>query len=187
MADEFMGDRKKALENEFFHKREKALLERMKTEHARQSVRQALAAASGVTDDAVLGRLVDLGIQPDTVLALRLVPLVAVAWADGQLDERERRAVLAGLEAAGITAASTAHTLVQGWLASPPPPKLLEAWTAYTAGLAAQLSAGERAQLRSTVMGQARAVAEAAGGFLGVGKVSAAEEATLRRLEQAFA
>lgn len=186
MADEFMGDRKRALENEFFHKREKALMERLRVEQAQQSARQTLAAASGLTDDTVLSHLADLGIQPDTLLALRLVPLIAVAWADGQLDERERRAVLAGLEAAGIAAGSAAHDLVQGWLASPPPPAMLEAWTAYTTALARRLPAGERAQLRSTVMGQARAVAEAAGGFLGVGKVSPAEEAAIRRLEQAF-
>jgi hypothetical protein len=36
-------------------------------------------------------------------------------------------------------------------------------------------------------MGQARAVAETAGGFLGVGKVSAAEEETLARMERALA
>src|SRR5919198_1576509 len=111
MAEEFLHDRKRALENEFFHKREKALIERMRTEQARQTARQALATASGLTDPAVLDRLVGLGIEPDTLLALRLVPLVAVAWADGKLDDRERRAVLAGLEAAGITAGSAAYAL----------------------------------------------------------------------------
>jgi hypothetical protein len=40
--------------------------------------------------------------------------------------------------------------------------------------------------LRETVIGQARAVAEAAGGFLGLGKVSPAEDEMLRRLERAF-
>jgi hypothetical protein len=44
-----------------------------------------------------------------------------------------------------------------------------------------------RQRLRDEVMGRARAVAEAAGGFLGLGrKVSAAEEAVLRELAQAF-
>jgi hypothetical protein len=64
---------------------------------------------------------------------------------------------------------------------------MLEAWTTYTTGLCASITPAERAALRSVVMGQARAVAEAAGGFLGVGKVSGAEEEMLARLERAFA
>jgi hypothetical protein len=181
-----MGDRKRALEEEFFRQRERALLERLRGEHARQTARQALASASGISDDVVLTRLVELGIEPDTLLALRLVPLIEVAWADGRLDDRERQAVLSGLETAGLKPGSAAYAIVQGWLASPPPASVLDAWTSYTSALCARLAPGERANLRASVMGQARAVAEAAGGFLGVGRISQAEEEMLRRLEQAF-
>jgi hypothetical protein len=187
MAEEFLGDRKRAMEEEFFRKHEKALIERLRAERSRQTAREALAAASGVTDPAALDRLVALGIDPDTLLALRLVPLVAVAWADGQLDPRERQAVLSALAAAGVAPASAAYGLVQGWLQSPPPPTMLQAWASYASGLSASLPPAERATLRTTVMGQARAVAETAGGFLGVGKVSAAEEETLARMERALA
>jgi hypothetical protein len=63
----------------------------------------------------------------------------------------------------------------------------LDAWQAYIAGLCAQLSATERENLRTSLLGQARAVAEAAGGFLGFGsKVSQAEEAMLQTLDRAF-
>jgi hypothetical protein len=186
MADEFLQDRKRALENEFFARREKALIDQMRAERAQQTARQALSAASGVTDPAVLDRLAALGIEPDTVLAFRLVPLVAVAWADGRLDEQERQAILAALEKVGIASGSPAHGLVQRWLSTAPPASVLTAWTAYTAALSGQLAAAERAQLRATTLGQARAVAEAAGGILGVGKISSAEVAVLRRLEEAF-
>jgi uncharacterized membrane protein YebE (DUF533 family) len=175
MAEEFLGTRKRALEEEFFRRRERELLARIQAEQARQSARQALAEASGLTDPAVLDHLVALGIAPETLLALRLVPLVEVAWADGHLDDRERRAVLSALSAAGLAPGSAAYALVESWLASPPPPALLEAWT------------GERAQLRDSVLRQARAVAEAAGGFLGLGRISDAEAAVLRRLEAALA
>lgn len=187
MAEEFLGARKRALEEEFFRKRERELLARIQAEQARQSARQALAEASGLTDPAALDHLVALGIAPETLLALRLVPLVEVAWADGHLDERERRAVLSALPAAGLAPGSPSHALVESWLASPPPPALLEAWTAYAKGLAAQLSPGERAALRESVLRQARAVAQAAGGFLGLGRISDAEAAVLRRLEAALA
>ncbi len=186
MAEDFLGDRKRVLEEEFFRKQERALIERLGAERARQTARQALAEASGVTDEAVLTHLVDLGVQPDTLLALRLIPLVEVAWADRHLDEREKHAIVSALAASGIAPESPAYALVQGWLTSPPPPSMLSAWTAYVGGLCARLDPEERANLRSAVIGGARAVAQAAGGVLGLARISAAEEEMLQRLERAF-
>jgi len=40
--------------------------------------------------------------EPETVLALQLVPLAAVAWADGKIEPREREAVLKAAAAQGI-------------------------------------------------------------------------------------
>jgi hypothetical protein len=187
MSDEFLGERKRVLEEEFFRKREKALRERMQAEATRQGRQEALAAASGISDPAIVQHLVDLGLEPDTLLALRLVPLVEVAWADGSLDQQERAAVLGALSAAGIAPGSAARALVEGWLAAPPGPELREAWTTYTRSLVGRLQPAERADLRRAVVDGARAVAQAAGGFLGLGsKVSAAEEEVLRQLEAAF-
>jgi hypothetical protein len=188
MAEEFLGERKRFLEEEFFKKQEKALLERMHAAQTQQTRRDALAHAAGVTDAAVLDKLLALGIDANTLLAMRLVPVVVVAWADGALDTRERQAITASLESVGMAPDSPAAQMVTNWLQSPPPPALLDAWQAYIAGLCAQLSATERESLRTSVLGQARAVAEAAGGFLGFGsKVSQAEEAMLQTLDRAFA
>jgi hypothetical protein len=187
MVEEFLGERKRALEEEFFRRQERSLLERMRAEHATQTARQALSQASGLKDTAVLDRLIRLGVQADTLVALGLVPLVEVAWADGTLDARERQAVVAALGTAGIALDSPAGQLIQGWLASKPPASLLEAWRVYVAGLCAQLSAADRANLRDSVLDRARTVAAAAGGFLGLGaKISPAEEERLRMLEGAF-
>jgi hypothetical protein len=188
MSDQFLGDRERALEEEFFRRREAALRERDRAEAARKGVKAAMSAASGVSDDATLQRFLDLKMQPDTVMALRLVPVVEVAWADGSVDDRERQAVLEGVASIGITPDSVAYALVEGWLAEPPAPSLHDAWASYARALAAQLSPTDRADLRRGLVKQARAVAEAAGGFLGLGsKVSKAEEEVLRRLEAAFA
>jgi hypothetical protein len=187
MAEEFLGDRKRALEEEFFRKQEAALLNQLRTAQAKESAQEALAAATGVRDSAVLQKLSTLGITSDTLLALGLVPLVAIAWADGTLDDKERQAIVTSLDAAGIVANSPAAQLVQSWLSNPPPASMLEAWSSYTATLAAELSPTERHNLRDSVLGRARAVAEAAGGFLGLGsRVSKAEEELLQRLARAF-
>ena len=187
MAEEFLGDRRRALEEEFFRKQEQALLNQLRTTQTRESAQEALAVATGVRDRAVLDKLSRLGITSDTLLALGLVPLVAIAWADGALDDRERHAIVGNLGAAGIVADSPAGQLVQTWLASPPPASMLAAWSSYASALAATLSPTERHNLRDSVLGRARAVAEAAGGFLGFGKrVSRAEEELLQKLTRVF-
>jgi hypothetical protein len=187
MAEEFLGDRKRALEEEFFRKQESALLHQLRAAQAKESAQEALAAATGVRESTVLQKLSTLGITSDTLLALGLVPLVAIAWADGALNAKERHAIITSLGAAGIGVDSPAGQLVQSWLSHPPPASMLEAWSAYTSALAAELSPPERQSLRDSVLGRARAVAEAAGSFLGFGNpVSKAEEALLQKLASAF-
>jgi tellurite resistance protein len=131
-----------------------------------------LSAASGITDDAVLDRLAALNIGSDTLAALTLVPLVAVAWSDGDIDDKERRVLLA--------------KLFEQWLSTPPPAALLAAWKEYIGGFTASLSPEDRRDLRRGLLNRARAVAEAAGGFLGFAGISAPEAKVLKELEQAL-
>jgi len=93
-----LADRKKALEEQFFAREERQLLERVRAEAAQKERRQALAHASGIDDAAVIDRLVALDLDGGTIAALGLVPLVEVAWADGTLHERERDAVVQASE-----------------------------------------------------------------------------------------
>jgi hypothetical protein len=95
--------------------------------------------------------------------------------------------VLDAAEQAGTRAGSDAHKLLEGWLKEPPPPAVREAWVKYVQALIATLSSDDTALLKREVLGRARTVAEAAGGFLGVGaKVSRTEADALKRLEDAF-
>lgn len=187
MADEFLGNRKKALEESFFAKEHARLLERMKAEKKRKTAVEELADISGIDDEAVLVKLAALDIEADTWAAISLVPLVEVAWADGKIDEKERRAVLSAAEANGISPGSPSHDLLDSWLAHRPDARLLEVWGEYIVGLCANLGPGDKAAVKKNVVGRARAVAEAAGGFLGLGsKVSTEEEVILTELEKAF-
>lgn len=187
MAEEFLSDRRRALEEEFFRKQDRALLNQLRTAQSKELAQEALAAATGVRDSTVLDTLSTLGITSDTLLALGLVPLVVIAWADGALDDKERQAIAASLGAAGIVTDSPAGQLVQSWLSNPPPASMLTAWSSYTSALAAELSPTERDNLRDSVLGRARAVAEAAGGFLGFGnRVSKAEAELLQKLAKVF-
>ena len=148
--------------------------------------REALAEASGIADEKILARLADLGIRAETLAALTLIPLIEVAWADGVMDEKERDAILRGAESSGIEAGSPSHGLLRIWTEEQPPPDLLLAWRAFVDALGAELGPDERERLRENIIGRAHAVAEAAGGFLGIGSISKEERAALDALTGAF-
>ncbi len=59
-SDEFLGDRKKALEESFFARQNELLLEKRRAEKTKLAAKEALQEASQIRDDAVLTRLVDL-------------------------------------------------------------------------------------------------------------------------------
>ncbi|RPJ56818.1 MAG: hypothetical protein EHM24_30060 [Acidobacteria bacterium] len=75
---------------------------------------------------------------------------------------------------------------MSAWLKKKPDPALLEAWKQYVQALCNKLNVHERDALRDEVMADARSVAEAAGGILGLGRTSAEEKAMLKTLEEAF-
>jgi len=178
---------RRALEEQFFLERERELLRTFREQMAAKERKQALAEASGITDEDLLDQLDKLDLGPETLAALSLVPLIAVAWADGKMDAKERQAVLAAAEQKGIQADHPGHPLLEGWLQRPPGRQLLQIWKDYVAALGETLSESARSALKHDLLGRARAVAEAAGGMLGLGsKVSKSEQAVLDELEAAL-
>jgi hypothetical protein len=184
---EILADRGKALEDQFFRKEDQRLIQKLRAMKETEATREALAKASGIKDEAVLQKLVDLGVHAETVAALSVVPLVEVAWADGSLDAKEKRAILDGAAKSGVAPGSTGYELLERWLEHRPERRLLTAWTHLVRGLCDQMAPGEAAALKSALVDSARAVAVASGGFLGLGsKISPAEENLLRQLESPF-
>lgn len=185
---ETLRDRGRDLEDEFFRREDQRLIERLNELKAVETTREALAKASGITRPAVLDKLVALGIRAETVTALFMVPLVEVAWADGTLDAKERRAILDRTGDSGVARGSAEYALLEAWLDRRPDPKLLTAWTHLVQGMCEQLGPDEAARLKAGLLERARAVAGASGGVLGIGsKVSNIEAAVLAQLEVAFA
>ncbi|HTE54939.1 MAG TPA: hypothetical protein VK698_28995 [Kofleriaceae bacterium] len=183
---DFLKDRREALEEEFFHKLQEQQLAALRTELDRKATREELRTSCGIADDAVLDQLVALGVSGSTMAALSMVPLVSVAWADGEVQDRERTAVLKAAHERGVDEKGPAHSLLAGWLARRPSPQLFDAWASYTRALAATLVPSQRVQLRQQIAGMARKVAESAGGFLGLGKIGQQEEATLAAIAAVF-
>ncbi len=180
-------DIRRVMEDSFFRQRDQELLQALREETASKQRRQALSEASGIVDGDLLDRLHELNVSRETLAALCLVPLIAVAWADGTIDAKERRAVLDAAEQKGIAGEHPGYQLLESWLKQKPDAKLLASWKGYVATLSQTLNEAAANALKQDILGRARAVAEAAGGLLGLGnRVSKPEQAALDDLEQAF-
>jgi tellurite resistance protein len=151
----------------------------MRKKAAHKERRDALHQVMPNADEALLDRLLELGVSAQTVLAMMLLPLARVAWADGVIDAREREAILKAAEQRDIRPGSASHQLLQSWLDHKPADSIVAAWKTYVAGMWTQLKPHERDEMRERLLLLARGVAEVAGGFLGMGTISAQEQAVL--------
>ena len=168
------------IERQFFAEEDKRLLEELRKKEKREALRELVQ----VEDDAFLERLIELGISPETVLALTLVPLIAVVWADGKLEDREREAIIKAAEENGILEGTAEYQLLETWLSRRPDQEMFESWKKYIRGIWENFDHEERSQMRKTTLDRALAVAESAGGFLGLtSKVSASERAVIDEME----
>jgi len=184
--NEFLDTRRRALEEECFHQGNQRLIENLREKSKLKESKEALAEASGITNESILESLLYLGIEAETVSALQLVPLLEVVWSDGELDEKEKPAVLKAAGTSGLAQGSLSYALLESSLSLWPRPKLREAWRLYRKGLCKQLQPEERESLREDLLGRARAVAEASGVFLGVGsKILSSEAQVLEELSRA--
>lgn len=184
MGENVLHSRQKALEEAFFAQQQDILLRNLREADRLKSRKDAIAAALGLKDEALLDRLVALDLGPQSAAALALVPLVLVAWADGTLDPAEKAAVQRAAREAGLDGQPEAMALLDHWLTAAPPPHLRDAWRGYAQAIAAGLPPESRQTLARNTLGRARQVAEAAGGFLGLGRrVSDAEARVLAELE----
>jgi hypothetical protein len=177
----------KWMEDSFFIQQDKALIEKQKTLRRMARTREELAAVSGITNDAVLQKLAELGVRPETLAPLSVIPLIEVAWADGSVSKNEEASVLAGVRMLGIGEESAGYGLLKHWLAQKPPRSMLEAWVQYVRGIGERMTAQEKEKFRHEVLSKARRVAGASGGVLGVGAVSPEERSVLDEMERAFA
>jgi hypothetical protein len=180
----------KPLEDAFFTSQDQKLIDDLRAMRKMNETKESLAEVSGIKNDAILQKLVSLDIRPETLASLSIVPLIEVAWADGEIDAKEQKAVLSAAEKKGVVKnGGINYDMVKQWMTHKPTNDLLDAWTHYIKGLCEQLTAEEKDTLRFEIMGNAKTVAEASGGILGTGignTISKPEQEMLAKLEAAF-
>ncbi|MCB9682834.1 MAG: FHA domain-containing protein [Alphaproteobacteria bacterium] len=130
-----------------------------------------------------------LGIDDNEVRVLALLPLVAVAWADGEVQAAERKLIL-DLATQRYGLDDEARRILQSWLTYAPS----EGYVRQGTDLMVRLVRAERIELELTddhpfdaVLGDALSVAKAAGGMLGFRAVDASEQAALEAIGAAIA
>lgn len=175
------------LEDMFFAEHSKRLNEEARHAEERGHALLRLQEASGISDAKVLDELLSLHIHPETLAALSLIPLIEVSWSDGEIDAKECKAILKTAEARGISKKSAAHDLLEKWLHKKPSAAMLTAWRTYARALLTALPPEAQSALRDDILMKARNVAEAAGGFWGLGnRVSDKEQAALDSIRDAL-
>lgn len=179
--DNAMGRRGKALEDEYFHRKEKELIEKLRKRRAAEAQLKELSEAIGIPNEEVLNTLQELGYTRETVALLHLVPLINVAWADGKVSRPERELILEAANMRGVEAASPAYQQLEDWLENRPGEEFFE----QTLRVIRHLAPGDEAA--GDVLSQAMQVASASGGILGFGgKISAQEKELLSRIASAL-
>ena len=159
-------ERERGFEADYFRKQDEKLLAKMRERAHLQEVAQALADKLRVDDAELLRRVIELGLSRENGAAILLAPLVQVAWAEGEVTERERAVVLETAAARGIEAGSPPWAQLEEWLAQRPSDALFEtALEVMKAGLAV-FPPDERDQRIREIVAGCRRVAEVSGGLM---------------------
>ncbi|MBL8900850.1 MAG: hypothetical protein JNM84_24675 [Planctomycetes bacterium] len=173
--NDILGDRRRALEDQFFADQDKKLLEKMRKELHALEEKKKLTHVSGIVEEKVLGDLLSVGVRAETLAAVRLIPMIETAWSDGSITAEERREILKLAHENGMQAGTAAHDLLEKWLERRPLGQVFESWKEYVVELHKVMPRESFQKLRDQALERCRAVAGASGGFMGLGRISNAE------------
>ena len=178
-----LAKRGRSLEEDYFRKRDRELIEKLRHASASQQARDAISSKTGLSDPAVLQELHDLGFTPDTIVLLPLIPVLEVAWSEGGITPAERQLLVKLARSRGIDEGSAADVQLGQWMAHRPAPAVFD-----RAGrlIAALLASGSEQSIggltANDLVAYCEKIASASGGILGMGKISSEERALLSRI-----
>jgi hypothetical protein len=178
------AERGRALEEEYFRKKDRELVEKMRRAAEAEQARGEMGRQTGLQDPALIAELQELGFTPETVVLLPLMPVLELAWAEGGITAAERQLLVSLARSRGIAEGSSADKQLIEWMASKPTPavferasRLISAVLSSGAGVTAGLTADQ-------LVAYCEQIAAASGGLLGlrIGSVSGEEKALLTRI-----
>jgi hypothetical protein len=174
-----VAKRGRALEEDYFRKRDLELIEKIRKAGAAEQVRKDLGRQAGLDDPQLLQELQDLGFTPETVGLLPLVPIIQIAWAEGGITKAERELILRLARSRGVEVGSAADQQLTEWMTNRPAEdvfvrarRLIRAMLDSGSAPTADLNAHD-------LVKYCEEIASASGGILGIGRISAEERALL--------
>jgi uncharacterized tellurite resistance protein B-like protein len=173
--------RGKVLEEAFFYQVDRELNELLSKRLHREEKIQLFADATGIRSQKHLELLADSGFELST-LHFVWVPLILVAWADGNAEKLEKEAIAAILASKGISQETICRVIAHDWFRKKPAEELWELWAEFSAATSASLNPAIYNELIDEIVRLCRRVADASGGFMGLGKISATETQVIDRV-----
>ena len=183
---EFLNERRRASEDEYFRKRDRELIEKMRQAATAERDRSELSAKTGLDDPALVAELQELGFTPQTLPVLPLVPIVQMAWAEGGITPAERKLLIKVARERGIAEGSPADTLLAGWMTRKPTNDVFEKATRLIRAVLESGAPDEKTMSVDDLIKYCESIATASGGFFGIGGISADERATLSEIASAL-
>jgi DNA-binding phage protein len=182
---DIFAERGRSLEDDYFRKKDRELIEKMKQAAQDEESRRELGQKTGLSDPELLKDLQDLGFTPETLALLPIVPVVQLAWAEGGITAAERTLIVDLARQRGIAHGSAADRQLEDWMNSRPDESVFRRATRL---IAAILDSGHDAGIMTAdeVVKQAENIAYASGGILGLARVSHEEKAILASLASAL-
>lgn len=155
-------------EEEFFLRKEKELIEKLKQRAALEDELRRLHASKDIANEAILGDLEHLGFNRDTLSLMYLVPLLYVAWSEGFVTAPERAQIIEAARSRGIAEGSAADVQLARWLNVRPSDEFFETTFGIIQTLLDHLSPEESEARKQSLVAYCTQVASASGGLLGL-------------------
>ena len=175
--------RGKSLEEEYFRRRDRELIEKMRESAAAEKALGEMGRQTGLGDPALLTQLQELGFTPETVSLLPLVPVLEMAWEEGDVSSAERDLLIQLARSRGIQDDSAAGRQLEQWMAMRPQPAVFERARRLIGAMLSSGAEGMAATLNADdLVDYCEKIAAASGGLFGIGRVSTSERALLGRI-----
>ena len=163
MAKDIFRDRERGEEDAYFRQEDAKLIAKLRQKAHLSEIAHALAEKLHADEPALLERIQKLGVTLDTGSAFILVPLVEVAWVDGEVTDAERDTILDIAKQRGVEPGSADYLQLLDWLAHRPSDDVFRtALEAIRIGLSV-LPPDESEQRIATIIKACEDVARAAG------------------------
>jgi hypothetical protein len=174
-------------EDKYFEQKQAEWREDVRREKRLQAIREEEREAIAEnldTSEKIAEEALELGFDQETALLLPLVPMIQVAWADGSVSIAERHRLEELMEQFGVEPGSEAANFLDLMLEERPSETFFKRVNRVVAHL---LEENPDEWSSKSIVEHAREVAEASGGFFGLGDpVSSGEHELLGQFAELF-